>query len=373
MSILHICCNLAGSTVFPQLFEALEAEGVEQVVFVPEKRKADLNKNVPSRVETYSALTVKTTDALLFFRKAQRTVPAIEKRVDMQRVQLIHAHTLFTDGSIAHKLHQKYQIPYIVTLRYSDIEAIWRYEPHLHPMARRILMDAKYVVFLGSAAKAKVFGEWLNLNEKPLIEQKSVIIPNGIRPEWLTGAPRGPIGETVTVGFAGKINKRKCPIDAVRAVHKAKEISGRDYRLIACGEGPMADALIGELDEGDRYMGVAQGMNAMKRFYGQCDVLLVPSSAETFGMVYLEAMSQGVPVLYTRGQGFDGQFDEGEAGYSVVCGDISQQAEMLQKILEDYEARSARCVELAKEYAWPVVAKKWARLYRRVLEPWVVD
>ncbi|MBQ7825501.1 MAG: glycosyltransferase, partial [Clostridia bacterium] len=212
MSILHICCNLAGSTVFPQLFEALEAEGVEQVVFVPEKRKADLNKNVPSRVETYSALTVKTTDALLFFRKAQRTVPAIEKRVDMQRVQLIHAHTLFTDGSIAHKLHQKYQIPYIVTLRYSDIEAIWRYEPHLHPMARRILMDAKFVVFLGGAAKAKVFGEWLNMHEQPLIEEKSVIIPNGIRPEWRDGEARQGLHTPVRVGFAGVLTRRKRPL-----------------------------------------------------------------------------------------------------------------------------------------------------------------
>ena len=373
MSILHICCNLAGSTVFPQLFEALESEGVEQVVFVPEKRKSDLGKNVPESVETYSALTVKKTDALFFFRKAQRSVPAIEKRVDMNKVKLIHAHTLFTDGSIAHKLHQKYKLPYVVTLRYSDIEAIWRYEPHLRPMARRILMDAAQVVFLGGAAKKKVFDEWLNLKEQPLIEKKSVIIPNGIRPEWLTGEARGPLGEAVTVGFAGRINKRKCPVDAVRAVHKAKEEMGREFRFIACGEGPLADAMIGEMDECDRYVGVAQGMNAMKRFYSQCDVLLVPSSAETFGMVYLEAMSQGVPVLYTRGQGFDGQFDEGAAGYSVICGDIAQQAEMIAKVTEDYEARSARCIELAKGYAWPAVAKKWVKLYRTVLEPWIVD
>ena len=39
MSVLHICCNLAGSTVFPQMFEALAGEGLEQIVFVPEKRK----------------------------------------------------------------------------------------------------------------------------------------------------------------------------------------------------------------------------------------------------------------------------------------------------------------------------------------------
>ena len=46
---------------------------------------------------------------------------------------------------------------------------------------------------------------------------------------------------------------------------------------------------------------------------------------------------------------------------------------MIAKVTGDYEARSARCVELAKGYAWPVVAKKWMKLYRTVLEPWAID
>ena len=52
MSVLHICCNLAGSTVFPQLFEALDAQKLEQIVFVPEKRAADFLLIVPSEART---------------------------------------------------------------------------------------------------------------------------------------------------------------------------------------------------------------------------------------------------------------------------------------------------------------------------------
>ena len=104
MSLLHICCNLAGSTVFPQLFEALAAQGISQQVFVPEKRPEDMGKNLPRGVPTHCALTVKKSDALLFFRKAQRSVPEIERTVDLSGVTLVHAHTLFTDGSIAHAL-----------------------------------------------------------------------------------------------------------------------------------------------------------------------------------------------------------------------------------------------------------------------------
>ena len=111
MTVLHICCNLAGSTVFPQLFEALAAQGLEQVVFVPEKRAADLGKNEPRGVKTIRAMTVRQSDALFFFRKAQRSVPAIEGQIDMAGVTLIHAHTLFTDGSIAARLAKKHGLP----------------------------------------------------------------------------------------------------------------------------------------------------------------------------------------------------------------------------------------------------------------------
>ena len=358
--MLHICCNLAGSTVFPQLFEALKDKGLEQTVFVPEKHRSNIGRNEPQGVKTHYAMTVKRTDALFFFRKAQRSVPAIEKTVDLSRVRLIHAHTLFTDGSIAHALYKKHRIPYVVTLRYSDIEAIWRYEPHLRPMARRILMDSAKVVFLSDAAKEKVFTQWLNMREQPVVAAKTAVIPNGIRPEWLTGEAREAHETPLRVGFAGRMNKRKRPLDALAAAHQAGGV------LRACGDGPLRDELIAKLNMGDEYLGVAKGMDAMKRFYAQCDVLLVPSSAETFGMVYLEAMSQGVPVLYTRGQGFDGQFPEGEVGFSVLCGDAAQQAQALAAIQTDYAARSARCVEHARAYAWPLIAEKWMELYGEI-------
>ena len=101
----------------------------------------------------------------------------------------------------------------------------------------------------------------------------------------------------------------------------------------------------------DRYLGRVEGVEGMKRFYAGCDVLLVPSKMETFGMVYLEAMSQGVPVIYTRGQGFDGQFPEGEVGYSAACGDVREQADRLIQIVDGYAERSHRCVQRAGEVA----------------------
>ena len=362
MKLLHICCNLAGSTVFPQLFESLDRAGLEQVVFVPERRAKDMHKNEPKGVPTIYRMTVKATDMLFFFRKAQRTVPVIEREADLSGVTLIHAHTLFTDGSIARGLAKKTGLPYMVTLRYSDIAAIWKYEPHLRPMARRILRDAEKVVCLSSAAKETVLG-WVKGAARNELERKMEIIPNGIDPAWLDGKPKTAPHEPVRVGFAGLLNPRKRPLDAVAAVHRANEKQQGRFTAVVCGDGPLREAVRAAMKPEDSYLGRISGMDAMKRFYADCDVLLVPSSAETFGMVYLEAMSQGVPVLYTKGQGFDGQFPEGDVGFSVPCGDVNAQADALYRILEDYAARSVRCVKRTQGYAWERIAKKWVELY----------
>ena len=340
MSVLHICCNLAGSTVFPQLFEALDAQGIEQIVFVPEKRAADLNKNEPHGVKTVRAMTVKQSDALFFFRKAQRSVPVIEKQIDLSGVTLIHAHTLFTDGSIAERLAKKRGLPYVVTLRYSDLSAIWKYEPHLRPMARRILRGAARVVCLGSAAREKVLG-WFSGAARDALDEKLHVIPNGIDPDNPTEIPTE-------------------ALDALNAAHAA------GFDVVACGDGPLEEKFCAAMRAGDRYLGRISGTDAMKAFYADCDVLLVPSSAETFGMVYLEAMSQGVPVLYTKGQGFDGQFPEGEIGYAVPCGDVQAQTEALKRVVQGYAQRSQRCVAGAEKYAWPRIAGMWMRLYREI-------
>lgn len=365
MNLLHICCNLAGSTVFPQLFTALKDAGLTQTVFVPEKREGDMGKNLPEGVTTHYRLTVKKSDAIFFFRKAQRSVPEIEKTVQMDAIHLIHAHTLFTDGSIAYALHRRYGTPFIVTLRYSDMAAIWRYMPHLRPMARRILRAASRVVFLSEAARESVLASWLNEKDRAAIAPKTAVIPNGISPAWLTGAPKTAPHTPAVVGFAGLMNNRKRPLDALHAVHAASD-AGVPCVMRACGAGPLEGEFTAALREGDAYVGRISGMDAMKDFYAQCDLLLVPSEAETFGMVYLEAMSQGVPVLYTRGQGFDGQFPEGAAGFSVACGDISEQAQRIKDCLDGYAERSARCIHLAQAYAWPLVADKWLALYGAV-------
>ncbi|MBQ9009010.1 MAG: glycosyltransferase [Clostridia bacterium] len=367
MNVVHICRNLAGSTVFPQLFEALAEKGLKQRVFVPEKTDNNRGKNVPRNVPTEYAVTLRTSDTLFFHLKAARTVPWIQSCMGPEETDLIHAHTLFTDGSIARELGRKWNRPFVVTLRYSDVAVIWKYEWHLRPMARTILREAAGVICLSPVVREQVI-RFLPESEQASLADKCRVIPNGLDPAWLEGArartmPTGP----VRVGFAGGMNRRKRPMDALAAVHLADAGEGR-FVFTGCGAGKLEPQVRGKLHPGDSLKGRIEGRADMSAFYESCDVLLVPSSAETFGMVYLEAMSRGVPVLYTRGQGFDGQFPEGEVGFSVGCGNRREQAARLRQILEGYEERSRRCIRHAGEYVWPRITDRFMAAYLSALE-----
>lgn len=48
----------------------------------------------------------------------------------------------------------------------------------------------------------------------------------------------------------------------------------------------------------------------LREAFSISDIFVMPSKPETFGLVYVEALSQGLPILYAKGEGFDGYFDE---------------------------------------------------------------
>ena len=90
----------------------------------------------------------------------------------------------------------------------------------------------------------------------------------------------------------------------------------------------------------------------------------MPSIRESFGRVYAEAMTQGLPVIFTRGQGFDGLFEDGAVGYAVNPLDYEEIADAIEKISNRYEEMSKNCVEKCKLFDWTAIAKKLEGMYR---------
>lgn len=90
--------------------------------------------------------------------------------------------------------------------------------------------------------------------------------------------------------------------------------SGLDIRLVIVGEGPQRAQLI----EQCKRLGIEDNTlihnqienKVLRGIYAKCDLFVLPSFSETFGIVYLEAMYAGVPVVAVKGEGIWGLFEE---------------------------------------------------------------
>ena len=77
-------------------------------------------------------------------------------------------------------------------------------------------------------------------------------------------------------------------------------------------------------------------------------------------------MSQGLPIIYTRGQGFDGQFAEGEVGYSVQYDSAEEIADRVKDILDKYEIISRNCIKKVDRFDWDKIAKEYIDIYKGI-------
>jgi glycosyltransferase involved in cell wall biosynthesis len=92
-------------------------------------------------------------------------------------------------------------------------------------------------------------------------------------------------------------------------------------------------------------------------------IFLLPSKGETFGRVYVEAMTQGLPVLYTKEQGFDGNYDDGVVGYSIEAGNYKMIADCIEKTINDYDSISKRCIEKCADFFEEIIMNKVEKFY----------
>ena len=75
-------------------------------------------------------------------------------------------------------------------------------------------------------------------------------------------------------------------------------------------------------------------------------------------------MSQGLPVIYSRGEGFYGQIPEGSAGYAVDPRSTQEVADAVVRIMGEYRDLSARCPELAKRFDWERIVETYREIYK---------
>ena len=110
----------------------------------------------------------------------------------------------------------------------------------------------------------------------------------------------------------------------------------------------------------------AKSQETLHLYYSAAEVVIMPSHYESFGMVALEAMACGTPVIASEIGGLAYLIQDGVTGFHVPDRDPKELAQAICLLLKNDELReemSAAAVYHAKQYAWPQVASQVKQLF----------
>ena len=368
MNILHINSYYSYSKFYKNLYDMQVKNGLNIDVFVPVSSSF---KNVKENLGGYTKLSVNHTefDRIFFHLKHKKIYKDIISKYDISKFSVIHAHSLFSNGYIAMKLKIKYGIPYFVAVRNTDINVFFKKMIHLRRLGINILDNADRIIFLSKSYRDILIDKYIPEKMKSSLLSKSLIIPNGVDDFWLSN--KGEIKKLLTqkklkLLYVGVVNKNKNIITMVKVVKYFSKL-GIEAKLTFVGS--IEDKYVYNQIKDFKFVEYIKSKpkEELLKIFREHDIFVMPSIHETFGLVYVEAMSQGLPLIYTKGQGFDGQFEDGEVGFAVECLNPDDIINKIEKIIENYYLISENCVEKCDIFSWPRINDLYEMIYKNYI------
>src|SRR5690606_28164768 len=284
--------------------------------------------------------------------------------IDLNDISLIHAGTLCMTGAVAYEISKKSKIPYIVSIRNTDINTYFKKMWWKKEYFNNILEHAASVVFISPQYKKDCFEYHFDKDTVEKIKDKTIVLPNGINTYYIKNrkdlpkAIHNPIELVYAAGF--KNNK-----NLVRLIQAVEILKNKEYnvKLTAVGKSlpnrQVSDKyieLINKVAEGKDYIDLLQYKEKedLCNLYKQMDIFVMTSMHETFGLSYAEAFSQRLPIVYTKGQGFDGLYEEGQVGFGVDALSVESIANGIESVIENYNdlVQNVSQLDLAQSFDW---------------------
>lgn len=385
MHILHISNSYGGTAVYEHLYTELDKLGVRQTVYVPLNYKNHSRvgnqmidfKTQGSRI-VYSTI-LKSWHRVLYKAKINRIVDDLKKSVNLKDVDMIHASTQCLDGAVAYEIHCKTGIPYITAIRNTDVNDYYKVFFWHKAYFSKILLKAEKIIFISPKYKEHFLGSVLSHEIAAQVEGKMQVLPNGIDDFFLQNQCHEPkaLKAEVQLLFVSAFKTGKGLIETIKAIDVLRD-SGLNISLIAIGRGlPNRgnDAAYVQTVEDlakDRDWVHLEDFKRPKELLEPmrgADIFVMPSKPETFGLVYVEALSQNLPIIYASGQGFDGFYEDGKVGYPAVAGDVKDIALKIKLLIENYQQVSQNIsqIDLNETFCWTMIAKKYQHIYKSIV------
>ncbi len=384
MSILHISSYFSRSSLYLNLVKGISEKGFRQQVYIPCRSPHDMDKNrddsLPNTSFFYD-LVLKKWHRIFYHNKISTVYKSMCRMVDIQNVDLVHAHCLFSDGGLAYRLKREKGIPYIVAVRGTDINAFFRRMIHLRKHGVAILREADAVIFINGDNKREVFSTYLPAQYHDEIEAKCHIIPNGIDDYWHQHAarPKDLKPQSLSLLYVGNFSENKnIPLLIKGAWLFASQNPETSLNLTLVGGGGLdwtgeGDVAIKQTLEQCKLpnfsiekRGVEKSKDQLRKAYFAADIYIMVSKRETFGLSYIEALSQATPIIYTSGQGVSSFFQQLEVGYASQINSFENISESICQVVNHYPKLSANAINRFKDFKWDRIVEKYNGIYQSI-------
>ncbi|MBW3587843.1 MAG: glycosyltransferase [Actinobacteria bacterium] len=371
--------DAGGMTVYVrEIARTLSSRGIEVDIFTRQDRQgAELESRLYPGVKVFQ---LPAGDPLLSKEEVPAHLPEfacnVRRLVDDRSFSydMIHSH-YWLSGRVATKLSERWNVPFVHTFhtlgkaKNRSLQAGDLQEPEGRLTGEgRVIAEADAIV-----ASTNEERDWL-LNLYAAHPEKIHVISPGVdhlrfAPGDTAAAKRsfGLEGKKVLL-FVGRLQPLKGPDTALRAFAHLIEwgrLSRDEAALLVVGG---ASGISG-IDEPSRLKALAEDLSIagsvrfvpaqphqeLPRFYQAADVLLVPSHTESFGLVALEGMASGVPVVGSAVGGLKAIVQHGHTGFLVEPDAAHTFAERAWQILSDpllRETMSRLAVCSSEDYSW---------------------
>jgi len=374
MRVLHLANDFSGSSVYKELCMRIDAAGVKQTIYtaIRDKNLRGKNRidfNCPDSSIHYNHVLDWTTK-LNYYHKIRKLTRDVECTVDLDGVSVVHAHTWFSDGGVAYELKKRCGLPYVVTVRNTDVNVYLKFLAHTWEYGLRILREADRIVFLTPVYFNRVIH---NRALKSIYHEaviKSNVICNGIDDFWIQNiGPRIKIvdSEVLRLIYVGKFNRGKNVRRLIEAVNQLNK-SGLPCFLTLVGGGGNDNSKILEMIDASKnchFVGTVDEKMSLMKLFRMNHIFVMPSMGETFGLVYIEALSQGLPIVYTLNDGVDGLYPN--VGEGANCRDVSSISGAIRTVFLKYESYSFCPRKVATSHDWSQISMEYLGLYNKIV------
>ena len=338
MNIAILCYHrLGGSGILAHdLGVAFARTGMHNVHFVglepPFRYLDDDNENV-----WFHKIELKEYPVFVYPPYTLSLASQLASIIDNNDIDVIHSHyaiphavAAILAGNIARR-----KVRTVTTLHGTDITLIGSH-PTFKNITKYAIEESGVVTAVSEFLKERT-QEVLGINGDKIQVVYNFVDRQCFNPDLKCWCCHKPAPDKKIIAHASNLRPVKAPLDVIKLFAGISESTSFNTELWVIGDGPMQSEMIEfcrklGIEKNVKFLGIRTDLG---RILTCCDLFLLPSKEESFGLAALEAMACGVPVIASRSGGLPEVIDDGVSGCLIDVGDIEAGAEMGRRLLVD--------------------------------------